>query len=268
VFPVIDATSPLWPLLKMCWGEPSLAMTQNPVDFANRTTELVIFGQFQQVSCYFGECLPPQSELKKVTELPQPFVWMDLRSFGLNTSESMWKLAATAAELRDWHAKTQFCGRCAMRLTFHKVEYAKVCPKCRNMEYPRLSPAVIVAIVREDRGKPELLLAHNLRFPGPMRSIIAGFIGQGESAEETIIREIKEEVNLEVTDVRYFGSECWPFPNSLMLGFTARYLKGELKPDGQEIDAADWYSKENMPPIPPKLSISRRLIDWFLETRT
>lgn len=262
--PLVDASSPLWVVIEMSWGEPSLALSQNNADVAHRTPELLLFGQFQQINCFLGECIPPVSEIHKVKVLPPPFVWIDLRSFGLNTTQEQWKIAATAAEIRDWHAKSQFCGRCSTRMLLHKSEYAKICPQCRHVDYPRLSPAIIVAVIRENLGQKELLLAHNLRFPGPMHSVIAGFVGQGESVEETITRELKEEVNIEVTDVKYFGSESWPFPNSLMLAFTARYANGDMKPDGQEIDKADWFNKENMPQIPPKLSISRRLIDWFL----
>jgi NAD+ diphosphatase len=118
---------------------------------------------------------------------------------------------------------------------------------------------VIVAVERD--GK--LLLAHNTRMPSRRYSVIAGFVEPGESLEQTVRREIMEEVGIEVQDVRYFGSQPWPFPCSLMLGFTARWKNGDLCPDGVELDDAGWFAPNEFPDIPPALSISRKLIDDF-----
>ncbi|MGA7936486.1 MAG: NAD(+) diphosphatase [Kovacikia sp.] len=128
------------------------------------------------------------------------------------------------------------------------------------MNYPRLSPAVIVLISRGE----ELLLARAPRFPAGMYSILAGFVEPGESLEETVIREVREEVGIEITDIRYFGSQPWPFPNSLMIGFTATYAGGEIVIEPEELSEAAWFNKHALPPIPPKLSIARKLIDWFV----
>ncbi|MDD3918042.1 MAG: NAD(+) diphosphatase, partial [Synergistaceae bacterium] len=116
------------------------------------------------------------------------------------------------------------------------------------------------AVVRD--GK--LLLAHGTRFPSGRYSVLAGFVEPGESLEETVEREIFEEVGIKVKDIAYFGSQPWPFPHSLMLGFTARWASGEIVPDGVEIGDADWFTPENMPEIPPSISISRKLIDHWL----
>lgn len=115
------------------------------------------------------------------------------------------------------------------------------------------------------RGE-ELLLARAHRFPARMYSVLAGFVEPGESLEETVVREVREEAGIEVKDICYFGSQSWPFPNSLMIGFTASYASGEIKIEPQELTDAAWFNKHNLPQLPPKLSIARKLIDWFVST--
>jgi NAD+ diphosphatase len=127
--------------------------------------------------------------------------------------------------------------------------------------FPRISPAVIVLIERGDH----VLLARASHFPEGMHSVVAGFVEPGESLEETVSREIEEETGILVEDVRYFGSQPWPFPDSLMIGFTARYASGEIRIDGKEIVDAGWFSVDDLPEIPGKVSIARKLIDWFIE---
>ena len=142
------------------------------------------------------------------------------------------------------------------------ADRSKRCPACGLVSYPRISPAVIVAITRGDR----LLLAANRRHAGAMYSVLAGFVEPGESLEECVHREIREEVGLEVTDVRYFGSQSWPFPNSLMVAFTAAHAAGEIAVDPEELVEARWFAPGELPPIPGCGTISRRLIDGFVES--
>ena len=217
-----------------------------------------IFGISQENACMIFEINPDETFNSHFRTIKYSF--MDLRKIGMMTEKSTWYTCACAVELVDWHKKTQFCGRCGTRYDFSPVEEAKQCPNCKLIENPRLSPAMIVAI-RKDK---QILLAHNKRFPGPMHSILAGFVIPGESVEDTIKREVKEEAGIEIKNIKYFGSQPWPFPNSLMLGFTAEYAGGNLFADGEEIDHIDWYSIDQLPPIPPPLSISRQLIDWTL----
>ena len=139
-------------------------------------------------------------------------------------------------------------------------ERAKRCPKCQLLSFPRLSPAIIVMV---ERGRKKILLARSPHFPTKMYSVLAGFVEPGETIEECVAREIKEEVGITVENIRYFASQPWPFPNSLMLGFTAEYAEGEIKVDGVEIAEAAWFSPDAMPAIPGRISISRRLIDYF-----
>jgi NAD+ diphosphatase len=138
-----------------------------------------------------------------------------------------------------------------------------LCPVCGRQEFPRISPAVIV-LVTNDRD--EALLAHNANFSGGIYSLIAGFVEAGETLESTIIREIREEVNIEVDRIQYAASQPWPFPNSLMLGFTARYAGGTLKPDGKEILDARWFSRDALPNLPGNGSVAKFIIDRWLRS--
>ena len=137
------------------------------------------------------------------------------------------------------------------------------CPACTLSAYPRIAPAIIVLVQRGDLA----LLAHGTRFPAPFYSTLAGFVEPGESLEETLVREVKEEVGVDVGDIRYFGSQSWPFPHSLMLGFFATWQGGEIVCEPTEIVDAKWFRAAELPMIPPRPSISRQLIDaWVADT--
>ena len=169
--------------------------------------------------------------------------------------------AATAGHVLDWHSTSQFCGRCGTHTEPMSSERSMKCPKCGLTQYPRIAPAVIVLVRRGD----EALLARNGRFPVPFFSTLAGFTEIGETLEDTVHREIFEEVGIRVRDIRYQGSQPWPFPHSLMLGFTAEWDSGDIKVDGEEIAEARFFSAHDLPMIPPKISIARRLIDSWLD---
>jgi NAD+ diphosphatase len=166
-----------------------------------------------------------------------------------------------AFHIAQWRAESRFCGSCGGRNTDAEGELARYCPACGRLEFPRISPAVITLIVN-DEGKA--LLAHNRKFNPGVYSLVAGFNEAGESLESTVAREIREEVGLEVRDIRYIVSQPWPFPNSLMLGFSACYASGELRPDGLEIVDARWFGRDDLPLLPGYGSVSRLLIeDWI-----
>jgi NAD+ diphosphatase len=168
-----------------------------------------------------------------------------------------------AFHVAQWRRESAFCGSCgAANLDADTGELARRCPACGRLEFPRISPAVITLIIN-DEG--QALLAHNKKFANRVYSLIAGFNEAGESLEATVAREIREEVGLEVKDIRYIRSQPWPFPNSLMLGFTARHAGGEIKPDGIEIEDARWFTKENLPELPGNGSVARSLIGLWLE---
>ena len=164
-----------------------------------------------------------------------------------------------------WRRESRFCGSCGgANRDAASGELARQCSICGRLEFPRISPAVITIVIND---KDEALLAHNKKFAAGIYSLIAGFNEAGESLEATVAREIKEEVNLEVKDIRYVRSQPWPFPNSLMLGFTARYYGGELSPDGIEIEDAQWFSRDNLPSLPGNGSVSRYLIGLWQEKK-
>ncbi|MBR0079458.1 MAG: NAD(+) diphosphatase [Synergistaceae bacterium] len=170
--------------------------------------------------------------------------------------------ASRAFQFRNWFKDIKFCSHCGGKLFPSSNDFGRICEVCGKTFYAPISPAIITAI--EKNGK--LLLAHNTAWIENRFSIIAGFVEPGERLEETVKREIREEVGIEVKNIKYFGSQTWPFPNSLMLGFTAEYLSGEVKPDGVEISNADFYSPDEIKNmnIPDGASIARKLIENFL----
>jgi len=168
-------------------------------------------------------------------------------------------IAAFAVRIAGFDRVTRFCSRCGEKTRPADGEQARYCPSCSQVFYPRVSPAVIVLVQKGD----QVLLARSPRFPPGMYSLIAGFVEPAENLEHAIRREVLEETGIQVKNIRYFGSEPWPFPDSLMIGFVAEYAGGELKIDHHEIESAFWFDRENLPLIPERMSISRALIDWW-----
>ena len=213
-------------------------------------------GMFDDTPCFTAELDEPISI--------EGASYVSLRSLLGVVPDDMFALAGRAFQIMDWARTSRFCGKCGAPTEPVKDERAMACAACQIQYYPRVSPAVIVAIVRE--GK--ILLAHGRRFPSVFFSVLAGFVEAGENFEECVCREIKEEAGIEVKNIRYFGSQPWPFPNTLMVGFTAEYAGGELVVEEKEIVQADWFDPGEVRRmhIPRGGTISRRLIDWFLET--
>lgn len=210
------------------------------------------FGALNGQPCY-------AVELEADETLPEPFSVMELRRVFRRFETDEVQAAGLAGHLLAWHRNHQYCSRCGQPNEDKTDERAKICPKCGLVNYPRLSPAIIVAVIREGR----ILLAHSPNFPEKFYSVLAGFVEPGETLEDCVRREVYEEVGISVKNIRYYGSQPWPFPDSLMLGFTAEYAGGEIEVDGVEISDADWFPPDRLPRIPPKISISRELIDWF-----
>jgi NAD+ diphosphatase len=164
--------------------------------------------------------------------------------------------------ISQWRKESVYCGTCGSRNEDSPTELARLCPVCGRLEFPRISPAVITIIIND---RDEALLAHNRKFTAGVYSLIAGFNEAGENLEATVAREIHEEVGLEVKDIRYIASQPWPFPNSLMLGFTARHAGGEIRCDRVEIEDARWFSRDKLPDLPGNGSVSRFLINSWRE---
>jgi NAD+ diphosphatase len=169
-----------------------------------------------------------------------------------------------AYHVMQWHRESVYCGSCGNRNTDAPDELARLCPVCGRREYPRISPAVIV-LVTNDRD--EALLAHNKKFSGGVYSLIAGFNEAGENLETTVEREVREEAGIEIDTIRYEASQPWPFPNSLMIGFTARHVGGEIRPDGEEIEDARWFRRDALPRLPGPGSVARHLITRWVTGR-
>lgn len=181
------------------------------------------------------------------------------RALAQAEDEAEYARLARASQLATWFDQHRFCGRCGTELVAHERDLARVCPACELVQYPRISPCIIVLV----RRGSQCLLARSGRFPPGRFSTLAGFVEAGESAEAAVHREIREEVGVEVKNLQFFASQAWPFPHQLMLGFFADYAGGELVPDGDEILEAGWFGRDNLPDLPPPFSISRQLIDRF-----
>lgn len=215
---------------------------------------LQCLGAYNGIDCYCGE-------VKGF--IGDKYDFIDLRTYSRGISHDDFLVSAKAILLLDHVRNNQRCGICGAP-TIMKVsgnDRAMICTSCEHMVWPKTSPAIIVAITKEDK----LLLAHNRMFPDGMYSVLAGFVEMGETFEDCVRREVFEETGIQVHNIKYFGSQPWPFPNSMMIGFTAEYLDGEIKVDNDEIVDAKWFSKEEIPGIYRKsISISCELIEWFL----
>jgi NAD+ diphosphatase len=167
-----------------------------------------------------------------------------------------------AYHIMRWRRESVYCGSCGSLNIDAPDELARFCPACGRREYPRISPAIIVLVIND---RDEALLAHNRKFPSGVYSLIAGFNEAGENLETTAKRETREEVGIEIDSIHYKASQPWPFPNSLMIGFTARYVRGEIRPDKVEIEDARWFRRDALPKLPGPGSVSRYLINLWLE---
>jgi len=188
-----------------------------------------------------------------------------LRSAGLRSwfgvvDDATMSIAMRAVQVLEWDRTHRFCGACGTPTGNADGERAKRCPACGLTVYPRISPAMMVLVTR---GR-ELLLGRGLNFPAGRYSALAGFLEAGETIEEAVHREVREEVGVEVSNLRYFGSQSWPFPNSLMIAFRADWAGGDVRADPAELADAGWFAPDAMPQLPPRTSIARALIDATL----
>ncbi len=216
----------------------------------------IYFGLFENTPCYF-------IEVSNDDEFPAEMSFENIRSlYGRLNEELLW-VAGRAFQLMLWDKNSQYCGQCGTHTEIKFDERAKKCPECNLLVFPRISPAVIVGVINQKQRK--ILLANGTRFPSNFYSVLAGFVEPGETLEDCIRREIFEEVRIEIKNIRYFSSQSWPFPDSLMIGFLADYAKGQISVDPSEINDANWFPADDLPRIPGKISIARKIIDWFVE---
>lgn len=189
--------------------------------------------------------------------LPPGFGHRGLRSLFFRLPEPLLSLAGRAFQVVEWDRTHRYCGRCGTPARDKPGERARECPACGQVAYPRVAPAMMALVTRGDT----LLLARAPRFPPGMYSALAGFVEPGESIEDCLHREVREEVGIEVANPVYFGSQSWAFPHSLMVAYTVDFAGGELSPDPAEIEDARWFAPDALPTLPSPLSIARRLID-------
>lgn len=190
-----------------------------------------------------------------------PWTMCGLRATYQHLSESTYQAAGKCAEILYWDQTTKYCGVCGGEMRLH-TEISKRCTNCGKEVWPQLATAVICLISRGE----EVLLVHARNFKRDFYGLVAGFVETGETLEEAVVREVREETGLEISDIRYFGSQPWPYPCGLMVGFMARYAGGEIRLQRSELSRGGWYRYDDLPPIPEKLSIARRLIDTWLSS--
>ncbi len=192
---------------------------------------------------------------------PAGMAWENLRALFTVLDDAHFALAGRAVQLVDWDRSHRYCGRCGTPTEAKAEERVRVCPACRFSVYPRLAPAVMALVRREG----EILLGRSPHFPPGMYSALAGFVEPGETLEQCVEREVEEEVGVQVSRTRYFASQPWPFPNSLMIAFVCDWVSGEIRPQPGEIEAANWFKVLQLPKLPSRISIARRLIDAVVE---
>ena len=218
-------------------------------------TQKHFLGYLDNKPCYVS-CLEDSSSLEDGMMLSP------LRNLLGRIPDSIFTICSRSLQIDNWFISNQFCGTCGKGIKAHETERAMICECKNNLIYPTISPCIIVLVTKGE----ELLLAHNKNFPGDFYSTLAGFIEPGESAESAIEREVFEEVSVKVKNITYHGSQSWPFPSQLMLGYHAEYESGEVKPDGIEIDKADWFNYQELPQVPTgNISISGQLIESFVD---
>lgn len=189
----------------------------------------------------------------------------ELREALHSLSAAEFRPLAEQAEIEEWLAVNRFCGKCGTPMVHHQKqeERAMVCPGCGYTAYPKITPAVIVLITKGD----SILLQRNSHYGVPYGTLVAGFVDTGENFEEAVEREAMEEASIRIKNIRYFGSQSWPFPSNMMVAFRAEWAAGELKADGEEVISSGWYDREHLPALPRANSIARRMIDEWVAGR-
>jgi NAD+ diphosphatase len=241
-------TAPRFPAIAPGAGEAA-GLPSPAADMLSDEARWHYLGRLRGDDCWalrLGECeIPGECELR------------GLRSLFTRVPDELLAVAGRAVQIVEWDETHRFCGRCATPMRSRPGERARECPACGQVNFPRLAPAMMALIRRGDR----LLLARAPRFAPGMYSALAGFVEPGESLEQCLRREVREEVGIEVTNIRYFASQPWPFPHSLMIAFNCEYAGGELRLEPAEIEDAQWFALDRLPRLPQPISISRRLID-------
>lgn len=200
-------------------------------------------------------------EVNLKTSAPSGWIWSSLRELYPTFNEAEYAIAGYAMQLIHWDRTNTFCGTCGARTIACEHERCRKCKSCGHLAYPKLSVAILALVKRGN----QILLARSPQFQKGFYSILAGFLNPNETLEQCVMREVLEEVGIQVNNVQYFASQPWPFSYSLMLGFTCEWQEGEIQIDSSEIEEAAWFDASNLPPLPSAYSLSRILIDEFIK---
>ena len=215
-------------------------------------SEPIYLGTLAGVPCLAAEADPDP-------EVPEGWEAISLRALFGQVGDAEYAIAGYASQMLYWRRTSGFCPVCGHRTEPKEGDWGRRCPECGHVAYPHVTPATLILI----HDGPRLLLGHKPGW-GTRYSILAGFAEPGESLEECVHREVGEEVGLQIDDLAYAGSQPWPYPHQLMIGFTACYVSGEIQVDGEEIDHAAWFTPDSLPDLPPNVSLSRQMIDHWL----
>lgn len=235
---------------------PEPAIPRLPAFLLRGHPDYRFLGQLRGEPCYV--CQQADHELTD-----QPLYPMSLRILLGRMDDALFTMAARALQVLSWRANHRFCSRCGHATEAHSSELTMICPACDYRQYPRITPCVIALVSHGDHA----LLGRSARFTAGFYSCLAGFMEAGETAEHAVRREVMEESGVWLGELRYFASQSWPFPHSLMLGFHAEYAGGEIRIDDDEIIDARWFHYQELPAIPPPGSIARALIDDWRNSR-
>ena len=232
------------------WPEADMPLDRNTIHSKN------YLGQFDNAPLWVWEIAPGS------VSPPPGIEWRTLRSLLGRVDDQLFDMAGLAQQIVSWWNDYRYCGRCGKETAVVSRERAKYCDTCNAIFYPRISPCIIVVVTKGE----QCLLARNASWKNDYYSALAGFVECGESAERAVMREVMEEVGIEIKNIRYYGSQPWPFPGQLMLGFHAEHARGEICIDGREISDARWWRYDKLPPHPGITSISGKLIQDFVAT--
>lgn len=260
--PVVSATQPGWwfvfhkdkLLVKILDDDVQIPFVSTPGELNLDPKRLLLVGQLGNDPCF-------STRLDSENSVPDGYSFQGMRTLFSRLDDMSYGIAGRAMQLVQWDIDHLFCSRCGQPAAERNEEGAQICRSCGYVNFPRISPAIIVAVIKDNR----ILLAHSGRFINNMYSVIAGYVEMGESLEECVRREVEEETGIEAKNIRYFGSQYWAYSGALMVGFTAEYESGEIRLDDAEIEDAGWFPADDLPMLPGKLSIARELIDWFVE---
>ena len=237
-------------MVRMTDDSPVLLTCAHPAEHGLETLQEHYLGTYGGEHCYAAELATAQTA-------PNGHAMLGLRDLLGHLDDTLAGVSGRAIQILEWNRNHRYCGRCGGETVPRENERARICVPCKRTSYPPVAPVIMILITH---GR-KLLLARKVGWGNTRYSALAGFVEPGETLESTVIRETREEVGVEIKNIRYFGSQPWPFPNNLMIAFTAEYAGGAVTPDGVEIEEAAFFDVDEMPTLPPGISISRRMIN-------